>query len=130
LVGAVRGDQADQKRLVVLDAQLRSLLTQDGRYVAVDTAPVASAMKSLNFRTCNGCEVELAQKLGAQVSVIGWVQKVSDLILNINVVIRSVPDGRVLRGDSVDIRGDNDESWRRGLDYLVHDRLFPQAAAQ
>ena len=52
-------------------------------------------------------------------SVIGWVQKVSQLILNINVVIRDVETGNVMPAGSVDIRGDTDESWTRGVAYLL-----------
>ncbi len=130
LVGAVQGQNMEQPRLAMLDAKLPGMLMQNGRYTAVDTAPIAQDMRGKNFRTCNGCEVDLARQLGAQVSVIGWVQKVSTLILNINVVIRSVPDGRVVHAASVDIRGDTDESWARGLTYLVDNRLFAQAPAQ
>ena len=58
---------------------------------------------------CGGCEAALATKVGAQVAVIGWVQKVSNLILNINVVIRDASSGAVLHAGSVDIRGNTDE---------------------
>ena len=54
----------------------------------------------------------------------GLVQKISNLILNINVTIRDLHDGRALRAGSVDIRGNTDESWSRGMSYLVRNRLF------
>ncbi len=115
---------ADQARLPRLDAQLRDLLAGTGRISPVDIAPVATAAAQLNFRSCNGCAVDLAQKLGARLSVIGWVQKVSQLILNMTVVIQSVPDGRVVHAASVDLRGDTDESFSRGLRFLVENELF------
>jgi hypothetical protein len=62
--------------------------------------------------------------LGAQLVVIPWVQKVSNLILNINVTILDAATGRVVAGGSVDIRGNTDESWSRGLSYLARERLL------
>jgi hypothetical protein len=47
------------------------------------------------------------------------VQKVSNLILNINVEVRSVATGETLYVKSVDIRGNTDETWLRGLRRLV-----------
>ncbi len=52
---------------------------------------------------------------------LGWVQKVSNLILNINVRIEDVSTGAVLLQKSVDLRSNTDESWRRGVDALVRD---------
>jgi len=52
------------------------------------------------------------------------VQKVSNLILNINVYIEDAQSGRMEFIRSVDIRGNTDESWRRGLDYLLRNYLL------
>ncbi|MDR3535877.1 MAG: DUF2380 domain-containing protein [Acetobacteraceae bacterium] len=62
-----------------------------------------------------------------QIAVTGWVQKVSNLILNMNVVVRDVATGQTIAAGSVDIRGNTDESWSRALAYLVHNRLQPSA---
>ena len=47
-----------------------------------------------------------------------WVQKVSNLILNINLEVRSAAGAIRYRG-SVDIRGNTDESWLRGVRRLA-----------
>jgi len=47
-----------------------------------------------------------------------WVQKVSNLILNINLEVRSESGVTRYRG-SVDIRGNTDESWLRGVRRLA-----------
>ena len=52
------------------------------------------------------------------------MQKVSNLILNVNLVIEDAATGRPLRAGSVDIRGNTDKSWQRGLRYLLDERLF------
>jgi hypothetical protein len=53
------------------------------------------------------------------------VQKVSNLILNMNIYVRDVADGRVLASMSADMRGNTDESWSRTVDWLVRNRLRP-----
>jgi hypothetical protein len=122
LQGSLQGRQSDDlARLARLDTQLRDALQQSGRYapVAVPVDPAARALWS-----CNGCEIDLARKADARVSVVGWVQKVSNLILNLNLVIRDVDTGQRIAAGSVDIRGDTDESWRRGLAYLLRNRVL------
>ncbi len=127
LQGALQGSNpGDLARLRDLDAQLATLLAQSGKYAPV---PVAPDPRQPSRRTCDGCEIDAARNADTQVSIIGWVQKVSNLILNINVVVRDVATGRRIGGGSVDIRGDTDESWTRGLAYLMRNRiLIPPAA--
>ena len=52
------------------------------------------------------------------------MQKVSELILNINLVIEDSATGAVVRAGSVDIRGNTDQSWQRGLRFLLDDRIL------
>ena len=125
LDGAMRGVQpAEQARLQALDAQLRAALAASGRYTLVDIAPVAARAAAGSLRSCESCGPALAQQLGAQVEVNGWVQKVSNLILNINVVVRDAASGRVIDAGSADIRGNTDESWRHGLAWLLRHRIL------
>ncbi len=125
LQGEMGGPGANENaRLALIDGELHDLLAKSGRYEPIPLgAEAAKKAADMSLRTCDGCEVPLAHDLGAAVSVVGWVQKVSPLILNINLVIRDAKDGRVLNGGSVDIRGDTDESWTRGVAYLLRDRM-------
>ncbi|HEX2939699.1 MAG TPA: DUF3280 domain-containing protein [Rhodopila sp.] len=114
---------AEKARLKMLDTQLLHILAKSGCCKVIPaTADQASQADLWN---CNGCDVDLARKLDARISVVGWVQKVSNLILNINVAARSVATGKVIEEGSVDIRGNTDESWSRGLSYLMRNRLHP-----
>lgn len=115
---------AEQARLAALGEQLRAALDKSGRYRVVSVAPIRAALAHDPLvPDCNGCEIPLAQQLGADLVAVDYVQKVSDLILNINVIIKDVASGKTVGGGSVDIRGNTDESWRRGLDFLLSDRL-------
>jgi hypothetical protein len=69
---------------------------------------------------------DLAAAAGAEQAITGTVQKVSNLILNINVYLWDVRSGEQTGGTSVDIRGNTDESWSRGVSYLVRNRILAQ----
>ena len=126
LQGEMQGVRADeQHRLTTLNAELRDMLVKSGCCVIADLGIVARQARGMDMRTCNGCDVDLARKAGARISVTGWVQKVSNLILNINLVVRDVATGQLISAGSVDLRGNTDESWSRGLSYLLRNRLHP-----
>jgi hypothetical protein len=121
----VRPEEAT--RLQALAPETAHMLRDKGGYQIVDTAPVAAEVERLApLRDCNGCELDLARQLGADLVGLGWVQKVSNLILNINLQIREVATGKLVRAGSVDIRGNTDESWQRGLRYLLANRILKQ----
>jgi hypothetical protein len=126
LEGEVQGAApADEARLALIGRELRAALTASGRYRVVDTAPAAAEIARAGYwRSCNGCEVAIAERLGADLALVGWVQKVSNLILNINVTIREVPGGELVFAGGVDIRGNTDESWQHGIRYLLKNRLL------
>ncbi|HXT82666.1 MAG TPA: DUF3280 domain-containing protein [Acetobacteraceae bacterium] len=126
LQGSLQGPRPEETaRLTALGHQLSAMLAGSGCCKLVDMTAASRQSRTLNLRACGGCDIDLARQAGAAVSVIGWVQKVSNLILNINVVARDVANGKVIGAASVDIRGNTDESWSRGLSYLVRDRLHP-----
>ena len=54
----------------------------------------------------------------------GTVQKVSNLILNMNIYVRDASSGATLAAMSADMRGNTDESWSRTLDWLIRNRLL------
>src|SRR5215469_11432279 len=86
LEGATYGPRADQQtRLMQITDQLRERLAKSRRVAVVDIAPVAAQAKAANLRTCDGCDADFANQLGADFAVSGWVQKVSNLILNMNI---------------------------------------------
>jgi uncharacterized protein DUF2380 len=107
---------------------LRDALRRSGHYDVVDIAPVRAKLAGMaEIRDCNGCERALAHELGASQAAYGWVQKVSNLILNLNLVIEDAASGRILHAGSVDIRGNTDESWFRGLKFLLEEHVFDAA---
>jgi Protein of unknown function (DUF2380) len=112
-------------RIARASAQLRARLAASGQYDLVDMAPKAEAAKAANLQSCGGCDGAMAKELGAKISFTATVQKVSNLILNLNVYVRDAETGAAISAMSVDIRGNTDESWTRGVDYLVKNQLLP-----
>lgn len=128
LQGEMAGvDLADQARLRMIQEELRAGLQESGRFQLIDTAPVADQVEAAGVLwSCNGCEVGIARRLDADLALVGWVQKVSNLMLNFNVVIRDTSTREQVFAGSVDIRGNTDESWRHGIRYLLKNRLLKE----
>jgi len=126
LQGEEQGSKpAEQERLHALDEQLRNLLAKSGCCAILPLGKIAEQTASIDMSNCNGCDADFARQIGARFAVTGSVQKVSNLILNINLAVRDVASGQIVHAGSVDIRGNTDESWSRGLSYLLRDRLHP-----
>jgi hypothetical protein len=125
LEGEIRGARPDeQARLAQASLQLRQRLKDSGRFSPVDIAPVASEAAASNLQACGGCDASLAKRIGADLAITGTVQKVSNLILNMNIYIRDASSGATVAAMSADMRGNTDESWSRALDYLIRNRLL------
>ncbi len=123
---AERGPRDDQtRRLKLVSDELRTLLQASPQIQIVDLTP---KLDEINQKTplssCNGCAEDIATKLGAELLVSGIVQKTSDLILSFAISVTDVRSGKLVRGGQADIRGNTDESWLRGIRWIVKNRLL------
>jgi hypothetical protein len=119
--------KAEQARLGSIASLFKAKLEASSRYkfVSIPADPAAKMAAGPAIGACGGCEFDYGKELGAD--TVAWivVQKVSDLILNINVYMGDVAARKLTFVHSVDIRGDTDESWSRGVTYLVKNYLLP-----
>jgi hypothetical protein len=117
---------AERARLKRTGEEFTRLLAESGRYKIVPTTPEVEAKIASGQPVggCGGCEIDFGGALGAD--LVAWirVQKVSNLILNMNVYIADVKSGRMLLTKSVDLRGNTDDSWSRSLRYLVKNSVL------
>ncbi len=124
---------AQQARLKMIEDAFRTEVRARGLYTMVDNAPHQALIErvrggvELVYR-CPHCLAEIGEGMGVRYVAAGWVQKVSNLILNVNVEIREVGSNRVVLVKSVDMRGNNDDSWLRAVRYLVRDIEKKRAA--
>ena len=113
-------------RLAQATRQIQRELTERGLYRVLDPAPSAGLQAKLRDQQeflyrCDDCAEQVGLLLGADLVMATWVQKVSELILNLNVQIYDVKAQKVLLSKSVDMRGNEDLSWTRAVHYLVRD---------
>jgi hypothetical protein len=118
----------ERQRGAMVGEVLRQMLADSGQYQIV---PLSNELKqkiaqSPDISGRNGCQIDWAGEAGADLAVWGTVQNVSNLILNLNVYMDDTKDGHQYFGRSVDIRGNTDESWQRGVQYLVRQFLLDE----
>ena len=125
-------DAAQKARLGLISQQLRAAFTENNFYQVLDNTPAAALIDDLSSRfalhDCNGCDVDIGKALKADRVMTAWVQKVSNLILNVNIQIRDVRSGLIMLNKSVDIRSNTDDSWSRGIRYMVRSMVEKQQA--
>lgn len=110
-----RPTDAEQQRLRAAEAAVHDWFAQQ-EGVNVTAEPDAQGRR---LRRCDRCALDLGQELGADWVTVGWVQKVSELILNMNLIVWDVASETRLAAVSVDMRGNTDESWRRAGEHLL-----------
>lgn len=123
--GAYNGVRADEtQRREMVEDLVRTRFTDEG-FQLVPLDPVAEDLaKTLNPADCAGCEVRFGARLGADYVLVGEIQKVPNLILSMNLVLRESATGQMIRGQSVDIRSNTDDSWMRGMNYILKNHYF------
>jgi len=125
LEGEMRGPQADERdRLILISDQVRKQLTESGKFQLLDISPVKAAAEGSNLQACGGCDVDYAQKIGADLVITGVMRKISTLILNLTIFVRDVHTGQLITAMNAHFRGNTDESWTRATSYLVRNRLL------
>jgi Protein of unknown function (DUF2380) len=115
---------ADLARLERAGPQLREAMAACPAYRVAETEPakpaiaLAASQNAYLYR-CNGCTAEIGAAANVDQVAFAWVQKVSNLILNFNLEIRDVRNDSILVAKSVDVRGNTDQSWSRGIKSLA-----------
>lgn len=123
----------ERRRLDIVAGLIRTRLRAEGYdAVPVDAtrAAVRAARPLQRLHACNGCERDIARSLSADWVLVGWVQFVSNLILNLNVVAIDVETGASVAHAFVDLRGNTERSWRHATTYLLDHILVDRLAAR
>ena len=120
---------ADVARLHRTEKIVQRALDERSEFDVVSSANVRGEIKKAqgSYRylyACNGCEIDLGNSAHSDLVMTGWVQKVSNLIININATLYDVSTGEAVGGASVDMRGNTDDAWRSAALYLVEHSLI------
>lgn len=94
------------------------------RYDKIDLQNYPEELQKLKnsnayIHNCKACYINFAKSIDADYILIGWVQRVSNLIINFNLHIIDVETGNIFDGSSIDIRGNTDKTWNHGTRYLL-----------
>jgi hypothetical protein len=117
-----REDEA--ARIDLVEDYVQDWFAEEG-FAFADLAPVSETLdRIVNPAECYGCELRMGEELGVSYVLVGEVQKVSNLILSMNLVMREVSTGDMVRGQSVEIRSNTDDSWLRGFRYILKNNFF------
>lgn len=123
-IGAGKPKPEEQQRLKVVNDELRAILAKDSRYEMIDTAPIAKEITdAAPIYDCNGCEIDLAKKLGGDVVYTGVIDKASETLLNMRIAEIDVASGKLRKAGSVVIQGNTEESWLRAVRWIMKNRL-------
>ncbi len=131
--GGGRLTPRDEARVKKTAAMLRELLAgADFEVVSAarTEAVLAADPPGQYLHACNGCELDYGRALDADWVLVGWVQQVSNLILNLNVLVKDVDTGALVASGFVDLRGNTDESWTRATRYLWDNLLLGRLEAK
>jgi hypothetical protein len=117
---------AQEKRLHDARLQLQDELAERKLYRVLDPSPAENLQRQLRaqqayMHRCDDCAAQIGRLLGADLVMQTWVQKVSELILNLNVQVYDVQAQKVILSKSVDLRGNDDVSWTRAVRFLMRD---------
>ncbi len=118
---------AEHKRMQMVEEIFKEKLKEAGLYSFIDLPRQMQDRieKGQPIGECGGCEISYGKELG--VEHIAWIriQKVSNLILNMNVYIANVETEKMTFVRSVDIRGNTDETWAHSIKWLIKRYVVP-----
>jgi Protein of unknown function (DUF2380) len=121
----------DMRRLKLIVEELKTLMQKDGKYAVVDLSSKQKEIETASpFNQCNGCEVPIAKEAGADIAVTGFVDKVSDALINLAIVARDTKTGELTKTMSASINGNTDDLWLHGVRYLWRNRFNVEATSK
>lgn len=125
--GIIDQDRIDTENLRKSAEMARHLLSDSGLYSIIDTGPVMSKAPSAGgIQHCSGCEAVLAQKLGADRSMVGLITRVNRTEYTLQILVRDSRTGEVLSNDFTGLRMGANYSWPRGTKSLISNKILPK----
>lgn len=112
-----------QNMLTRTTALTAEAITASNLFSAVPEAKVSAAIAEINsgthLRRCNGCELDIAKHAGARYVLVGWIYKVSTLVLTLHVDMKDTATGKLVYARVFDFRGDNERAYQHAVRTMV-----------
>lgn len=129
-IGPPKPSSEEQQRLVRSRQEIEDRLKASGQVEILDIAPVAADIAgAAPLSKCNGCEMDFARKLGADVLYLGVVEKASATILNMRIIVVDVAKGQPVKDVQAVVQGNTDDAWLGVTRWLTKNRLLASSEA-
>jgi len=116
---------ADATHLENVTTTVRQLFAQSERYKLIDIGSAdATAVKAHTLRDCNGCDADIALKLGAEQSLVGVVSRISRTEYVVKFQLRDARTGIVVATGDSGLQMGADYSWSRGAVRMFKNQLL------
>jgi hypothetical protein len=107
-----------------VSSEARQTLAQSGRYRLVDVSKAdAKPVMERSLRNCDGCEAGIALQLGAELSLVGVVRRVSMTDYYVQIQISDCRTGKVLNQQVANFAGGAD-GWASGVRMLIKHQVL------
>jgi len=126
--GIIPPDAIDIENLKLATENARRLLAASGRYVIVDTSGAGEPPR-WGFQNCRGCETELANKLGADQSLVGVITRPNRIGHTLQIVIRDARTGALLANHFTGFRDGANYAWPRAVKWLMDNQVLSDQRA-
>ena len=118
----------DVRRMKLVADELKTLMEKDGTYEVVDLTSMAAELEqAAPIYKCNGCELDLGKKAGADLVVTGFVDKLSDALISLQLFARDTHTGAPKKAMAAESRGNTDDLWLHGIRWLWKNRFNVEA---
>ncbi|MEW8150288.1 MAG: DUF2380 domain-containing protein [Candidatus Thiodiazotropha endolucinida] len=118
-------DNHHEKLLEKLTSFIGESIDNEGIFDVVSQKQVNDVVNAAHLgtyiHTCNHCEYDLAKKVEGDKVMIGWIYKMSILILTMHIEVKDVESKKTVISKAYDFRGDNEKAWLRAAKYMVRD---------
>lgn len=123
-----QNDPEDLRRTQLVTDELKALMGKDSKYQVVDLSSKSKEIEAASpFQKCDGCEVPIAKEAGADIAVTGYVDKLSNASIMLQIVARDTKTGKPMKTMSATINGNTDDLWLHGVRYLWKNRFNTEA---
>lgn len=107
--------QEDSRLLDEFSTKLREKFKEELVFNVIDNAEalklIDEAAQTQYLHRCNGCELTLVNKIGAEYVIVPWVFRMSKLVQAFFIEIRDVKTGKPLMWKGLSFRGNTDDAW-------------------
>jgi hypothetical protein len=116
-------EAADRARLAKMAMRLSERFRASGDYEVLAAPDVAKEIANYNLGACGRCELMLGRKAGADFVMVGSVQKLSAMLMNVQVLVYAVADGSAVAAGAGVIHSNTDADWQRAIDRIAEQKL-------